>query len=141
MRLGGRPRPLAAPASTKTDPPLHDTAYGGRGTTSVERLAPQAEAAASDSELILSPAGMFSCSSPAVSNQRAERYRELAIAIRQRIESRLAGRVHDLAVRINNDTIVLEGHCATYYTKQLAQHAAFGVLDGEPLENSIIVTM
>jgi hypothetical protein len=72
---------------------------------------------------------------------RSERYRQLAIAIRQRIETRLAGRVRDLAVRIRGETIVLEGRCATYYTKQLAQHAALGVLDGEPLENAIAVTM
>jgi hypothetical protein len=74
-------------------------------------------------------------------DERAERYRQLAIAIRQRIESRLAGRVRDLAVRIQGDTIVLEGRCATYYTKQLAQHAALGVLNDEHLENEIAVTV
>ena len=39
------------------------------------------------------------------------------------------------------ETIVLEGRCSTFYTKQLAQHAALGVLDEEQLENAIIVTM
>jgi hypothetical protein len=46
-----------------------------------------------------------------------------------------------LAIRICGDTIVLEGSCATFYTKQLAQHAALAVLDDEQLENSIVVTM
>jgi hypothetical protein len=92
-------------------------------------------------ELILAPSGAFSSSGSSLAGPRSERYRQLAIAIRQRIETRLAGRVRDLAVRIRGETIVLEGRCATYYTKQLAQHAALGVLDGEPLENAIAVTM
>ena len=74
-------------------------------------------------------------------DERAERYRQLAIAIRQRIESRLGGRVRDLAIRVLGNTIVLEGRCATFYTKQLAQHAALGVLEEEQLENAIVVTM
>jgi hypothetical protein len=44
-------------------------------------------------------------------------------------------------VRIKGDTIVLEGSCATYYTKQLAQHAALGVLEEEHLENAIVVAI
>jgi hypothetical protein len=71
----------------------------------------------------------------------ADRRRQLAQVIQQRIASRLAGRVRGLAVRIEGDTIVLEGQCATYYTKQLAQHAALGVLDDEHLENAIAVTV
>ena len=46
-----------------------------------------------------------------------------------------------LSVRILERTVVLEGQCATYYTKQLAQHAALGVLEDEHLENAIIVTI
>ncbi|MGD9635604.1 MAG: hypothetical protein AB7I57_17690, partial [Pirellulales bacterium] len=68
-------------------------------------------------------------------------HRHLAVAIRQRIESRLGGRVRDLAIRVRGNTIVLEGSCATFYTKQLAQHAALGVLEDEQLENAIMVTM
>jgi hypothetical protein len=63
----------------------------------------------------------------------------LAIAIRQRIESRLHGRVRNLSVRILDNTVVLEGQCSTYYTKQLAQHTALGVLENEHLENAIAV--
>ena len=65
--------------------------------------------------------------------------RNLAIAIRQRIESRLHGRVRNLVVRILDDTVVLEGQCSTYYTKQIAQHTALGVLENEHLENAIAV--
>jgi hypothetical protein len=70
-----------------------------------------------------------------------ERDRCLAAAIRQRIEARLPGRVKNLAINIEADTVVLEGQCATYYTKQLAQHAALGILEDEHLENAIIVTV
>jgi len=99
---------------------------------------------AAETEVILSPAG-FTLSHPAAtdrtSDRDSERQRQLAVAIRQRIESRLGGRVHDLAIRVRGNTIVLEGRCATFYTKQLAQHAALGVLDDEQLENAITVTM
>jgi hypothetical protein len=65
----------------------------------------------------------------------------LETAIRQRIESRLHGRVRNLAVRASGGLVVLEGECTTYYTKQLAQHAAMGVLDDEHLENAIVVNV
>jgi hypothetical protein len=70
---------------------------------------------------------------------RAVRRGHLQTTIRTRIESRLAGRVRNLVVRIFDDRVVLEGQCATYYTKQLAQHAALGILEDEHLENAIVV--
>src|SRR4051794_6790719 len=69
------------------------------------------------------------------------RYRTLEIAIRQRIESRLPGRIRNLLVRAFDGVVILEGNCATYYTKQLAQHAAMGILEDEHLENSIVVSV
>ena len=68
-----------------------------------------------------------------------QRLCELASTVKQRIESRLPGRVRNLTVRIVAHTIVIEGQCATYYTKQLAQHAALGVIEAEHLENAIVV--
>jgi hypothetical protein len=94
-----------------------------------------------ETEVVLGPAGTFGNSHPTAGDHRCERRRQLAIAIRQRIETRLAGRVRDLSVWIKGDTIVLEGSCATYYTKQLAQHAALGVLEDEQLENAIVVVI
>lgn len=73
------------------------------------------------------------------SDDRDALHRALAIAIHQRIESRLLGRVRNLRVRAFDGVVVLEGQCATYYTKQLAQHTAMGVLEDEHLENSIVV--
>jgi hypothetical protein len=92
-------------------------------------------------EVRLSPAGTFVTGEVAATepDARAERHRQLAIAIRQRIESRLVGRIRELSVRIKGDTVVLEGKCSTYYSKQLAQHAALGALEDEHLENAISV--
>jgi hypothetical protein len=90
-------------------------------------------------DVLLSPAGTFTNPADIVSESRNDRRRQLAIAIRQRIESRLPGRVRNLAVRISDHVVLLEGQCATYYTKQLAQHAALGILEDEQLENAILV--
>jgi hypothetical protein len=79
--------------------------------------------------------------SRAESDDCDSRHRALAIAIHQRIESRLLGRVQNLRVRAFGGTVILEGHCATYYTKQLAQHTALGILEDEHLENSIVVSV
>jgi hypothetical protein len=73
------------------------------------------------------------------SDDRTIRREQLRATIRKRIESRLAGRVRNLAVRVLGDTVVLEGQCATFYTKQLAQHAALGILEDEHLDNAIVV--
>lgn len=89
---------------------------------------------------MLSPSG-FESAHAAENSRHLDRGRHLTVAIRQRIESRLGGRVHDLVIRVRGTTIVLEGRCATFYTKQLAQHAALGVLEDEQLENAIVVTM
>jgi osmotically-inducible protein OsmY len=72
---------------------------------------------------------------------RGAQQQALEIAIQQRIESRLQGRVRNLRVRASGDLVILDGQCATYYTKQLAQHAAMGVLEDEQLENAIVVSV
>ncbi len=94
-------------------------------------------------EVVLSPSGTFVTgisSNASSSEDRSGSAWQLAIAIHQRIESRLGGRVRNLSVRpVNDSTIVLEGQCSTYYTKQLAQHAALGILEDEQLENAIEV--
>jgi hypothetical protein len=72
-------------------------------------------------------------------DEHEARRRALEVSIYQRIESRLSGRVRNLMVRVFEGVVTLEGECATYYTKQLAQHTAMGILEDEHLENSIIV--
>lgn len=105
----------------------------GESSTSTVDPAPE--------EVLLSTAGTFAKGGDVQSDAAADRNRHLAVAIRQRIESRLSGRVQNLVIRILADTVVLEGQCLTYYTKQLAQHAALGILEDEHLENAIAVTV
>lgn len=73
------------------------------------------------------------------SSQVAAQQKFLEAVIEERIRSRLQGRVRNLRVEVRDEIVTLQGQCATFYTKQLAQHAAMGVLDDEHLENAIVV--
>ncbi|MBN1853539.1 MAG: hypothetical protein JW829_12480 [Pirellulales bacterium] len=64
---------------------------------------------------------------------------ELAARIRQRIQAQTCGRVRNLVVTVNGSHVILQGRCSTFYSKQLAQHAAMGVLEDEVLVNDIVV--
>jgi hypothetical protein len=64
---------------------------------------------------------------------------QLIQRILQRIETRLPGRIRQLAVYGAENAIVLSGRCSTYYTKQVAQHTAMGVLEYDRLINNIDV--
>ena len=55
------------------------------------------------------------------------------------VRSRTGGMIRELRVEVLNDTIVLTGRTATYYTKQLATHAALGLLKDTTLTNDIEV--
>ncbi len=127
------------PARTSSDS-LRISAAASIAAVPLAPVASLAIDAAAETEIILSPAGFETAHSNEI-GYRTERRRHLAVAIRQRIESRLGGRVRELAIRVRGDTIILEGTCATFYTKQLAQHAALGVLENEHLENAIVVMM
>ncbi len=78
---------------------------------------------------------------PSATNDGQNHLEQLAGVVRQRIDSRLPGRVRNLKVSVQSDTLLLEGTCSTYYTKQLAQHAALGILEDEHLENAIVVSI
>jgi uncharacterized protein YgbK (DUF1537 family) len=59
--------------------------------------------------------------------------------IRDRIATRLGQRVRNLSVRSVGGVIEIRGECSTYYSKQLAQHAALGLIEDESLDNAIVV--
>ena len=84
--------------------------------------------------ILTSPA---SGASPASGLHKAN---DLAKRIRERITKRLGDRIRDLQVVVQTGKVVLRGSCATYYSKQLAQHAALGVIEDEHLENVIEVS-
>ena len=65
--------------------------------------------------------------------------KRLAADIERAIRVRTGRTVHDLAVQVTKEGIVLTGSCSTYYTKQLAQHAAMTLLAHERLVNDIEV--
>jgi hypothetical protein len=130
---------------TRLATPSAPSASSSRGNFEPPRKFVDCSASTEESlpvEVLLSAAGTFAKVGDATpADTMSDRNRQLAMAIMQRIESRLPGRVKNLVVRIAADTVVLEGQCATYYTKQLAQHAALGILEDEHLENAIVVTI
>jgi hypothetical protein len=130
MRRAGHKRPanVRAIPATPSVTPLNVVAFADEASAETPI----------DVELLPSVQAMVRIRS-AEADDRDARHRALEIAIQQRIESRLLGRVRNLLVRAFDGVVVLEGECATYYTKQLAQHTAMGILDDEHLENSIVV--
>jgi osmotically-inducible protein OsmY len=65
--------------------------------------------------------------------------KRLAADIERAIRVRTGRTIHDLQVTVTKDCILLTGNCSTYYTKQLAQHAAMTLLVNEKLTNDIEV--
>jgi hypothetical protein len=69
-----------------------------------------------------------------------EEAEELAASIERAVQRETGRQIRDLTVEVNRDGVRLKGHCATYYCKQLAQHAAMAVPGGDRLTNSIEVS-
>ena len=63
----------------------------------------------------------------------------LAASIERAVQLETDRGVADLSVEIGPQGVHLRGRCETYYTKQLAQHAAMRVPGGDRLINSIEV--
>ncbi|MHB8899435.1 MAG: BON domain-containing protein, partial [Thermoguttaceae bacterium] len=51
-----------------------------------------------------------------------------------------AAAVKNLRVQLDDGCIILTGRCRTYYTKQVAQHAAMETADGLEVVNRIVVS-
>jgi len=64
---------------------------------------------------------------------------QLAASIERAVQRETAYGVRDLSVAVDRNGVQLNGHCSTYYCKQLAQHAAMGVPGGDRLTNAIEV--
>ncbi len=63
----------------------------------------------------------------------------LAASIERAVQLETDRGVADLCVEVGPQGVLLKGHCDTFYTKQLAQHAAMRVPGGDRLINSIEV--
>jgi hypothetical protein len=72
--------------------------------------------------------------------ETVEEAEELATSIEQAVQRETGRGVADLTVEVSPQGILLRGRCTTYYTKQLAQHAAMNVRGGDRLINSIEVS-
>ncbi len=69
-----------------------------------------------------------------------EEAEELAALIERAVQYETGRGVADLTVEIGPEGVLLKGRCDTYYTKQLAQHAAMRMPGGDRLINSIEVS-
>ncbi len=65
--------------------------------------------------------------------------RRLAARIKIAVRRATDGKIHWLAVEVAAEGIVLRGRCATFYAKQLAQHAAMRISGDRRLVNAIEV--
>src|SRR5262245_53429189 len=128
MLRAGQKKSVTIHTTTETSSPV------GNGAATVIRLLeeslPTFPTANEAEETVIAPA-----------TDDCPQLRALEAAIRQRIEQRLRGRVRNLVVHASDTLVTLEGQCSTFYTKQLAQHAAMGVLEEEQLENAIVVAV
>ena len=63
----------------------------------------------------------------------------LAASVERAIQRETGRGVKDLSVEAGRNGIVLRGRCATYFTKQKAQHAAMEICGGRQVSNRIEV--
>jgi osmotically-inducible protein OsmY len=64
---------------------------------------------------------------------------QLAASIERAVQHETAGAIHNLVVEVGGGGVRLRGSCASYYSKQLAQHAAMATAGSEQLTNCIEV--
>ncbi len=77
--------------------------------------------------------------SASAAKRPASRAEKLAARIARVVQRRTSGSIVGLTVAVRGDGVHLGGRCATFYSKQLAQQAAMGVAEDEPLTNEIEV--
>ncbi len=63
----------------------------------------------------------------------------LLVRVEQAVRRELGRRIRDFKVELCQEGIRIAGRCTTYYSKQLAQHAAMTAARGTPLVNDIVV--
>ena len=64
---------------------------------------------------------------------------QLQEVLEQRVHTRTGRRIHNLAIELQPERVILRGRTATYYVKQLAQQGVQDVLPHVCLENAITV--
>ena len=69
-----------------------------------------------------------------------EEAEELAASIEKAVQHETGQAVAGLIVEVGPQGVILRGRCDSYYTKQLAQHAAMQFHGGDKLVNGIEVS-
>lgn len=59
--------------------------------------------------------------------------------IRNVVDSRTIGRIRNLQIELAGSRVVISGRASTYYSKQLATHAAIDAADQLLIQNDVIV--
>lgn len=92
------------------------------------------------------PAGAFASGIPATSARSASGESrpesdatKLAARISRVVRRRTSGTIHNLRVEVRRDGVFLDGNCASFYAKQLAQQAAMPLAHDRQLTNRIEV--
>lgn len=70
----------------------------------------------------------------------SEQARRLAARIRSAVQQETGNAIRGLTVEVTRQGIRLTGHCDSYYSKQLAQHAVMSLPCDRPLSNCIEVS-
>jgi len=60
--------------------------------------------------------------------------------IRQLVENRTSGRIRGLCVSVEGPRLVISGQTSTYYSKQLATHAALDLALQLVIQNDVVVS-
>jgi hypothetical protein len=68
-----------------------------------------------------------------------EEAEELAASIERAVQEETGHGIRDLIVVVDNASVILKGHCDSYYCKQVAQHVAMSLSRSERLINGIEV--
>jgi osmotically-inducible protein OsmY len=71
--------------------------------------------------------------------ETVDEQRRRAARIKRSIRRQTSGAVQNLQVELRGEMLMLRGHCANFYCKQKAQHAAMKYLVSETLVNEIQV--
>jgi hypothetical protein len=68
-----------------------------------------------------------------------DRTPQLQWRLERQVQTRTGHRIRDLAIRLDQERVILNGRAASYYLKQLAQHGVRDILPQASLENDIEV--
>jgi len=69
-----------------------------------------------------------------------EEAEELAASIERAVLRETGHSIRDLSVEVTENDVLLRGRCDSFYSKQLAQHAAMTVPGSRRLSNCIVVS-